>query len=197
MKKISIIFGALLLLSANTSPSWNLEKEADGIKVYLAKTENISFKQFKAEAFVAAKPIEIAKAVTDLDNNYKWFENVQKAEVIKKINNNELLFKQVIEVPFPFKNRQVVQYCKTTKLADGTVRIDLNEQNDAAPLDDEYVRMPLSRGYWLLKPQNGGTFVEYSFLADPSGNIPAWLANQFIVESPFKTIAALRKYLAH
>jgi hypothetical protein len=190
------LFIASLLLIAGKEPNWKLEKEADGIKVFLAKAEDQKLKQFKVEAFVEAEPKVIAASVVDIENNYKWFSNVQKAQIIKRINTNEFLFSQVIEVPFPFDNRQVVEYCKTTYLANGVVRIDLKEQNDALPLDDRYVRMALSRGYWILTPKNGGTAVEYSFLADPSGNIPAWLANQFIVDSPFETIKGLRAYLA-
>jgi hypothetical protein len=81
-------------------------------------------------------------------------------------------------------------------LAGGVVRIDLKEKNDAAPAEEGLVRMPMVRGYWILTPAKGGTNIEYSFVADPGGAIPAWLANQFIVDGPFKTVSALRKYLA-
>ena len=187
---------ASILLMAGSEPAWKLEKEADGIKVYLAKAKDQKLKQFKVEAFVNAKPELVAAAVIDIDNNYTWFSNVEKAQLIKRITKDEFVFSQVIEVPFPFDNRQVVEHCKTSYLANGVIRIDLKEKNHALPLDDRYVRMALSRGYWVLTPQNQGTLVEYSFLADPSGNIPAWLANQFIVDSPFKTIKGLRAYLA-
>lgn len=190
-----LLIASLALLVAK-EPNWKLEKENDGIKVFLANAEDQKLKQFKVEAFVNAKPELVAAAVVDIDNNYTWFSNVQKAQLIKRISKVEFIFSQVIEVPFPFDNRQVVEHCKTTYLANGVIRIDLKEKNDALPTDDRYVRMALSRGYWILTPLNEGTSVEYSFLADPSGNIPAWLANQFIVDSPFKTIKGLRAYLA-
>ncbi len=196
MKKISIAALCIILLAAASAPKWNLEKEKDGIKVYLAKTENLAIKQFKAEAFVAASPQQIADAVVDLENNYKWFINVQRAQLIKRISASEFVFSQIVEVPFPYKNRQVVQTCKTTKLANGVVRLDLKEKNDALPVNDEFVRMQTCKGYWILTPVKGGTQIEYSFVADPSGNIPAWLANQFIVDNPFETIKGLRAYLS-
>lgn len=187
---------ASLALVVAAEPNWKLEKEGDNIKVYLADAENVSIKQFKVEASIAATPKEVADAVTDIENNYKWFLNVQKAKMIKKLSADEYVFSQVVEVPFPFDNRQVVQHCKTTYLAKGVIRIDLKEKNDAAALDDRYVRMKIARGYWILTPTATGTAIEYSFLADPSGGIPAWLANQFIVDNPFKTIKGLRAYLA-
>lgn len=187
--------GAIAALSVVLPVNWQLEKEGDGIKVYLANAENTSFKQFKVEAYIDASPLEIANAVTDLDHNYKWFSNVQKAERIAQINDFEFVFKQVIEMPFPFKNRETVQHCTVALQANGVVRIALSNDNSASPPDDRYVRMPLAKGYWIISPKGSGSTIEYSFISDPGGNIPAWLANEFIVDTPFKTIKGLRQYL--
>jgi hypothetical protein len=191
----TIAFTALTLTILGDQLDWKLEKEADNIKVYLAKTENSPLKQFKVEAFVAAKPKKIADAVLDIENNYKWFEGVEKAIRIKDLNSDEFIFSQVIKVPFPFEDRQVVQHVKLQTLNDGVIRIDLKSKSDALSEDDDYVRMKVAAGYWILTPTLEGTDLEYSFLADPAGNIPAWLANQFIVDNPLKTIKGLREYL--
>jgi len=185
----------LFSIAITTQPFWELKKEKDGIKVYLANSEDTKVKQFKVETYVEASPREIADAVVDLDNNYKWFLNVGKAELIEQLGKDEFIFKQVIKVPFPFKDREVVEYCVVKELPDGVIRIDLKEDNTFIPETEDYFRMPISRGYWILTPAGSGTAIEYSFLADPGGNIPAWLANQFIVSNPLKTIKGLREYL--
>lgn len=194
MTKIATL-ALLSLLFVGGEPDWKLEKDSDGIKVYLAEAENSSIKQFKVEAFVEATPMEIVDAVVDIENNYKWFVDVEQGKLVEQISPNEFIFSQVIEVPFPFKDRQVVQNSKVTSLANGAFRIDLKSASDALVIDDDYVRMTLATGYWLLTPTPEGTDLEYSFLADPAGNIPAWLANQFIVDNPLKTIKGLREYL--
>lgn len=194
MTKIATL-ALLSLLFVGGEPDWKLVKDSDGIKVYLAEAENSSIKQFKVEAFVEATPMEIVDAVVDIENNYKWFVDVEQGKLVEQISPNEFIFSQVIEVPFPFKDRQVVQNSKVTSLANGAFRIDLKSASDALVIDDDYVRMTLATGYWLLTPTPEGTDLEYSFLADPAGNIPAWLANQFIVDNPLKTIKGLREYL--
>jgi hypothetical protein len=186
---------AMISISAFAQVDWELKKDKDGIKVYLANSEDSKIKQFKVETFVKATPREIADAIVDLENNYKWFLNVEKAELIKRLSQDAFIFKQIIQVPFPFKNREVVEYCAVKEMPNGVIRIDLKEDNTFVPETDEYVRMPISRGYWILTPAQGGTAIEYSFLADPGGNIPPWLANQFIVSNPLKTITNLREYL--
>ncbi len=186
---------ALVSISTLIQTNWELKKEKDGIKVYLANSNETNIKQFKVETFVKAKPREIADAVVDLENNYKWFVDVEKAQLLKQLGKNEFVFKQVIQVPFPFKDREVIEYCAVIELPNGVLRIDLKEDNTFIPETEDYVRMPISRGYWILTPSGAGTDIEYSFLADPGGSIPAWLANQFIVNNPLKTIKGLREYL--
>lgn len=186
---------ALISISIFSQPNWELKKEKDGIKVYLANSDDSKVKQFKVEAFVKATPQEIADAVVDLENNYKWFVNVEKAQLLEQLGKGEFIFRQIIRVPFPFKNREVIEYCAVNDLSNGGIRIDLKEDSTFIPESDKYIRMPISRGYWILTPAEDGTNIEYSFLADPGGNIPAWIANQFIVNDPFKTVKGLREYL--
>ena len=55
------------------------------------------------------------------------------------------------------------------------------------------MRMPISRGHWILKPQNDGRVsVEQQFLVDPGGFIPAWIANLMIVKGPLASFQSLR-----
>ena len=185
----------LITLNAFSQTEWELKKEKDGIKVYLANSNDTKIKKFKVETFIMATPLEIANAVVDLENNYKWFVNVEKAELIRQLGKDKFLFKQVIQVPFPFKNREVVATSSVKYFPNGIIRIELMEDPNIIPENEDYVRMPISRGYWNLTPNGEGTNVEYSFLADPAGDIPTWLANQFIVNSPLKTIKGLREYL--
>lgn len=185
----------LISISAFSQSEWELKKDKDGIKVYLASSEDTKIKKFKVKTFVQSTPRVIADAVVDIENNYKWFVNVEKAELLEQINKDVFIFKQVINVPFPFQNREVVAMSSLNYLPNGVIRIDLEEKASYIPENDDYVRMPISRGYWILTPSEGGTNVEYSFLADPAGDIPVWLANQFIVSSPLKTIKGLREYL--
>lgn len=192
---MKFILIALISIGAFFQSEWELKKDRDGIKVYLSNSEDTKIKKFKVVTFVKATPIEIADAVVDLENNYKWFVNVEKAELLERLSKDAFIFKQVINVPFPFKNREVVAMSSVNYLTNGVVRIDLKEKASYIPENEDYVRMPISRGYWILTPSKGGTNVEYSFLADPAGDIPVWLANQFIVGSPLKTIKGLREYL--
>lgn len=194
---IKSIFFAIVFFWASPAlePKWKLALNKDGIKVYLADTEDSKLKQFKATVFINASPAAISAAVCDLENNYKWFDSVEKAKLISRNNANDFEYTQVINVPFPLDNRLMVTRCQVKKLANGVIRLEVNETDTEVANADKYVRMPLMRGYWHLTPENGGTQITYSFIADPGGSVPTWLVNQFIADGPYKTLSGLRKYL--
>lgn len=176
--------------------NWELKKEEDGIKVYTSGAATSTFKQFKALSFVNATPAAIAKMVVDVEHNHQWAESVKPGKIIKRDSENEFVFSQVIEMPFPFTDRIMIQRCTTKVLGNGKIRVDLFEDLDALDYDGDLVVVPVSRGYWILNPSNGGTNLEYSFLVDPGGNIPAWLVNAFIVDTPFNSLKNLRELVS-
>jgi len=195
MMKITILSILLFCTAASLEPQWKLAVNKDGIKVYLANAENSKIKQFKATAFINASPAAISAAVCDLENNYKWFDSVEKAKLLSRKSANDFEYTQIIKVPFPLDNRLMVSHCLVKKLAGGAIRLEIKETDTEVANASKYVRMPMMRGYWQLTPENGGTQIEYSFIADPGGSVPAWLTNQFIADGPYKTLSGLRKYL--
>ncbi|MGH8352275.1 MAG: START domain-containing protein, partial [Pseudomonas sp.] len=48
-------------------------------------------------------------------------------------------------------------------------------------------------GLWKLVPMGGGEVeVTYQVHSEPGGSVPSWLANSFVVDAPYNTLAALR-----
>jgi hypothetical protein len=69
----------------------------------------------------------------------------------------------------------------------------LNEEAEYLPLQQGFVRVSRVKGFWQLKPYEGGVEVVYQVHSDPGGSVPAWLANSFVVDAPFNTLINLRK----
>ena len=175
---------------------WELKKDADGIQVYTGASQESKFKRFKAITNIKAVPQDVAKIITDVEHNSTWVQNVKPGKIVKRFSENEFLFTQEIEMPFPFTNRFMIQRCVTTTFPDGSVRVDMTDENDAFKYDGDLVVIPISKGYWLLKPNGNTSDLEYSFLVDPGGNIPAWVVNSFLVDNPFNSTKNLKTLLA-
>jgi hypothetical protein len=60
--------------------------------------------------------------------------------------------------------------------------------------DQDCVPVTKLTGFWRFTPKNNGKiYVEYETHADPSGDIPSWLANSFVVDQPLGSLEKLRK----
>ena len=58
------------------------------------------------------------------------------------------------------------------------------------------IRVPMSQVKWIVTPNPaGGVYIEYTAQADPSGSMPAWLANAFVTKGPYETFLKLKKVM--
>jgi len=70
--------------------------------------------------------------------------------------------------------------------------VSLNPLPDFIAEDKNFVRIRKGSGFWELNEDDDNVKVTYQFHGEPGGEIPAWLANSFVVSQPFKTLENLR-----
>jgi len=99
--------------------------------------------------------------------------------------------------PFPVKDRDSVFEQITVIDKNGKhARITLNPLPDFIPENEDAVRVKNGSGFWDLEADNNNNVkVIYQFHGEPGGDVPAWLANNFVVSHPFKTMENLKKRL--
>jgi hypothetical protein len=67
---------------------------------------------------------------------------------------------------------------------------------EAVPLNDELVRIGDYRQKWILQPkENGIVNIIIEGFADPAGDIPAWIVNMAITDTPLNILRAVRDNL--
>ena len=99
--------------------------------------------------------------------------------------------------PFPVKDRDSVFEQKTVVNENGKhARVTLKPLPDFIPKVDGMIRISEGSGFWELKEDsNNNVKVTYQFHGEPGGEIPAWLANSFVVGHPFETLKNLKNRL--
>lgn len=192
MYRITITLLSLLL--PIVAFSWELEKDDKGIKVYTQSMSDSSFKAFRGEMYVQAPLKKILSNHLDAESMTEWLQDCTKSELISKINDQEFIVYQRTQAPWPVSDRDYVMKAKISQ--DETtfvVTMDFEATTDAAKHDDECVQVTKLVGFWRFTPSPpDGIFIEYETHADPSGSIPSWLANQFVVDQPYGTLTKLR-----
>ena len=159
--------------------------------------KEIKFKEFRLEATINAPVEKLVAAMNDIENYTEWMSDLKSVELVKQVSDEELITYSVIEVPFPFDNRDIVTvYNFSGNKNNGIVRIDMESMNDLLPEEEGLIRITIARGFWEFTPLSAEqTSIIYQFVADPGGSIPAWLTNMFLIEGPMKTVENLNEFL--
>lgn len=194
MKSLLTIILTLLNYSYSFSVDWELEKNKDGIKVYTRNVAASSIKEYKALANVKASRIEIARVLTRVGDLENWMPNVEKSNLIRKVNATSLIAHYTVDLTWPADDRDIVlDLWVETDNDKGITFIRMKENLTAFDEVSGYIRMKKASGFYKLTTNGNSTDIEYQFHAEPGGSLPNSVINMFIVDGPYDIIQALRE----
>jgi ribosome-associated toxin RatA of RatAB toxin-antitoxin module len=196
MVQLLILFTTAILINNNAfGQDWELAKNKKGISVYTRQSEGSNVKEFKAETVIKSDAEKVLEYIINVESYPQWYSDSKSTELLKKIDANNLVFQMEMKVPFPFANRDMVS--KMNIVRDGSsIQVKIINVPDYIGEKKGIVRMPIAEGSWKLTPMaNDNLRIDYSFSGDPSGNIPTWIVNMFIVDGPINTLTDLKEML--
>ncbi|NOX84478.1 MAG: START domain-containing protein [Chlorobi bacterium] len=176
---------------------WKLAKVKDGIKVYTRIPEGVRLKEYKAETIVEATPERVLEVLTDADRYSEWMSGIKETKRLKKEGDSAFYIYALLSLPWPFDDRDEVSRSVVMKdTIPGGYFMPIRLVSGLVPEKKGIVRMTNGKGYWLIEPlPDGKTRIIHQFIGDPGGNIPAWIVNIFLVDSPYKSFLGLRQEL--
>ncbi|MBD3636662.1 MAG: hypothetical protein HUJ25_04915 [Crocinitomicaceae bacterium] len=173
---------------------WKLDKNEDGIKIYTRKTTLSDFKEYKGITYVKARRKEVAVMVLNITDYVNWFPDCLESDIVSRESLNELVVYYRIDCPWPTQDRDaVVEMCIERQDEIDVTTIWFKDKTGIKPKKDGVTRVGDTSGFWRFSQIGEQTKIEYQCLTDPSGNIPAWVANLFVVDAPFETLSAIKK----
>ncbi len=194
-KFIVFIFGILFLFP---NKDWELKKDKSGIRVYTRDFEGSDFDEFKAVTTIQnCSLIEVMNVIFDVQNYPFLFPDCINPKILKKEGDWYDIHYIQTKGPFPVKDRDSV-FEQKAEIAQNkkSARITLNPLPDYIPENKDIVRVREGTGFWELEQDVANNVaVTYQFHGEPGGEIPAWLANSFVVSHPFKTLENLKERL--
>ena len=176
--------------------------DRNGIQVYTFQTKNSDIATFKAVTRINASIDSILAIMFDNEACEEWVHTCNKSILLESINFNERYHYQILDVPFPFRNRDFIFHSimtqdPKTKIVTITMsaRPDYCHKNKLKLCQSykttEMIRVSKSLGQYTLQAVAGGTKITWIQHTDPEGNLPAWLVNQFLVDVPYFTFKKL------
>lgn len=190
-----LISSFMIILLIMQDSGWRKSLDKDDIIIYTRKLENERFVEFLGEASMMGSIEKFKNLITGIDGYTNWITDCKSAEVVEKSNANEIIYHMKLKVPFPFENRDIVQQIN---LIESTNKLEvlISSQPNKIPPEKKFIRMFEAYGSWSVKALNEKEVsIKFQYYADPSGDIPAWLVNAFVVKSPHQTLKNLRELM--
>ena len=172
---------------------WELLKDEDGISVFTRAFPGSKIKEFKGVTNINSSLDSILAVLYDADACRSWIHNCRQATRLRDIGFYEAYIYQVINFPFPVKDRDLILHTVMTQDPESQdVTINLNSVPDYIS-ETNNVRIKRSAGYYLFKPfPNGTVEVTWQHHTEPGGGVPTWIVNSLIMDTSFKTLQSLK-----
>jgi len=201
--KVSMI--GLLIVGVFSSGAWAAEAgwnkigESKGIVGYTRATPKSSVDQMKGVGIVDASVAAVEALIRDVPSQTEYMYKCKEAAVATapelKGSADSVYVYNVTSMPYPVNDRDaVVRADYTIDKATGTVYVHVEGVKTTYKMDKKKVRMPLVVVDYTLVPKGPDkTEVTYEALADPGGNLPAFVVNMLTKNLSIQTIAGMRE----
>ena len=191
-----MVFFSMLFLSPKDiySQPWNLVKESDGIKIYTRNELNSHLKSFRGEITFKADIKKVNLLIGDADNIEWWVKDIGYVKVLDFRKDEFVQYYLIYKVPWPLTDRDVavdgrISYDSLT----GARVVFIKPFPKAVAENPDLVRIENFWEKWTIKPMGKGNIqVIFEGFVDPNGNVPYWLYNMVVTETPLKVLQNLR-----
>ncbi|MCU7834907.1 MAG: hypothetical protein KZQ83_06575 [gamma proteobacterium symbiont of Taylorina sp.] len=197
----SLLFSSGIVLGQNRLEGM-LKLDKDGIKVFVYEKTDSDISAFRAVTYIKSTLDSILAVMFDNKSCTEWIHACDESIVLEDVSFNERYHYQICDIPFPFKDRDfifhsIMRQNPVTKAVDITISSEPNYCNDKQSEEclkvkqSDLVRVSKSLGVYRLEPDGEGTKVTWIQHTDPSGQLPSWIVNQFIKDTPYLTLKKL------
>jgi len=194
MKFTFLFISCLFITGILPAQSWNFIKEKDGIKVFTRNEPGSSLKSYKGEVIFEA-PMEKVCSVLDNVKDISWWDkDISDVKVLAYEKNKYAQYYLIYHMPWPMSNRDLVVETRiSTDPVTGARSFMTKPLLNTVPEKSGLVRIRNYQQTWIVRSlDKGNVQVILEGSTDPGGDIPSWVTNMVVAETPLMAIASLR-----
>lgn len=187
-------------LADENDPDWKLVSDRNDIQVYMKHRDESRLKTFRGVTrFELIDEFALAAVLNDYDSYPKWLHFVDSAEEFDRRGPLDRSVRFTTQLPWPLADREAVLQADVRQKVteeEESVMIELNNQPDALPPNNDYIRFPEMWGkLGFVRLGDNQVEMTYELILDPGGYIPAWIANILLRDAPYFTLERLRRII--
>jgi len=192
-----IALGCLVINNCIAQYTWKLEKEKNGISVYLSDVKGSGFKAVKVECTLAGTYSKLISVLTNIPQFGDWIYNNKSSMLLHQYTPYDFTYYSETHMPWPLSNRDVVIHVRIkTDSLPHFLSIAGTCEPTLIPDKSGKVRVTHYKASWKVKMPTAETIqISYQLEVDPGGSIPAWIANTFAEKGPYGTFSNLAALL--
>ncbi len=175
---------------------WEFRIEHKGIKIFSSKVSGSEILGFKGEIELQVSLKKLLSLFYDMANFNRWVHQLAEMEVLEKNEHTEYVVRQVINTPWPLKQREVIMRSRLVSAGDNAIALTMKQEPEYIPDNPKYHRVQHATGMWVFTP-NGHGVVSVIFIMhlDPGKDVPAPMSNAGLFEVPFYSLNNLSSLL--
>jgi START domain len=178
--------------SAQGEPSWQKERERDGIVSYRRERPGQSLAAFRARMSIDADLWTVLAVLEDVDRASEWTAHCLEMRKLRGVSERDMLVYARTDAPWPVRDRDVVTRVTSTVLSLREVVAEIHAVRHL-PERAGLVRIPaLDARYAFHLRDDGKLDIEYMIEVDPGGTLPDWVKNLVGRDLAHETLSRLR-----
>jgi hypothetical protein len=165
------------------------------LRIFTCPIPSSSFLSFVAVATIDASQQSVLSLLYDIDVATEWVWKTREMRVLRELTENDgRVVYQLVSAPWPVSDREIISRSTAfmdPKSSEAFIRIECLP--DFLPEDERYVRVRQMEGAWNILPLSENSCrVVFRLHIEPAGEIPSWLANIAVIDTPYHTMCNLR-----
>uniref|UniRef100_Q3ASE7 START domain-containing protein n=1 Tax=Chlorobium chlorochromatii (strain CaD3) TaxID=340177 RepID=Q3ASE7_CHLCH len=172
----------------------------DWLKIFTCPVPSSDFLSFVAVATIDAPQHSVLSLLYDVDVATQWVWKTKEMRVLKELGadgTDGRIVYQLVSAPWPVSDREIIS--SSTAYMDPNTKeafIKIECMADYLPKNSKAVRVPEMQGAWNIMPLGENKCrVVFRLHIEPGGEIPFWLANIAVIDTPYHTLVNLREWV--
>ncbi len=176
-----------------SQPQWTLIEEVGGISLYESDVRCDTLRNFMAVFTVPASVKTCVNILYNTEFHADFMDGMKSSELVKYHHEKSLVFYQIIDLPWPIPNRDMVTLATFNHTPDfKTVTVNLRSSpHEKEPTAMTRVNVP-EREWSFSKNGEHSTHVTYTYHTNPS-HFPSLLEDTFTIDGPLKMMGKFKE----
>lgn len=173
---------------------WKLRLDRDGVQVYTSEVEGSPYDAVLSRTIVHDMRLSaLAAVILDAEACPRWADRCAESWVYEELSATEALVYTLNDLPFPVKDRDVLAHVRWQQDEEsGAVLMRSEATTDILPDNRRIQRLENAATTWEFIPGADGSIEVLNWAhIDPGSNLPAWITNMLLIDTPFETMKAL------